>query len=1020
MTASRIRTLVPHLRQLVAQGDSRTADRELLRRFSAERDEPAFAEIVRRHGPMLLRVCRRVLHDEHGAEDICQAAFLLLAQKATSIRWHESIAGWLFQTAYRLSLNASRCARRRAHREAQATQRGHPAGRSDPVAELTVRELEAILDEELNRLPEKYRAPIVLCCLEGRSRDEAASHLGWQLGTVKDRLEQGREQLRARLARRGVLLGTALASAWLLEGGALAGVFPQATARAASLLVTGQATLAGLLPPPVAALAKGVTTIMLLQRAMILAVAGLALGLGAAAGLTTASGEVPAARAETPKKKPAEAPKAKRAEPPKEKPAPADAAGQPEALPLGGHKGVVHAVAFAKGGKTVATAGADKTVRVWNASTGVQLHKLDQPGKAVGVAFSADGRRVFAAAAGKVGTVILWDIRTGKQVWQLGWGGMQGSTGALALSPDGKVIAAGFKAGLTFAADVATGKCLFITKNPGGGTAVAFSPDGKRLAIGDATGTIQLMDYPTGRFMGRHFRGKGAVTALAYLPSGAKVAAVNGGKAVRLLDLTTNKEVMAFKAKETIRALALGAKGKRVATAGADGTVILWDSSGKEERRFSAGGAVRALAFSPDGERLVTAGDNGAIIWDLMRDEKPLPRGFKLTAKKLDALWADLASEEGGKVYRATRFLRADPARSVPFLQKHLTPKAGPGQQKLKQLIADLDSDDFDKREAATEALEKLGRAAEAALRQALAKRPSLEARRRLERLIKPLGETQALTAEQQRDVRAVRVLEQAGTAQAKKLLEALIRKSPGWWALLPGRLLPPLLLLQTLLQLLGAQGDDPAGREHQVLAANPLRIGGVRPDVLALARPREHDRLVLHQLVGLRRFLLERGQDRLQGRDLAALRRGAFDEELDILQLGLVDGPAGRLAHRLDGPPRAAPSAGWRALALLVLATGRQHQNEHEPDPQQFPHRAALIAWRGPVSGTRNPNKAPARRKVLYAHRRRAATNLPPFCRKGGQGFGSAREAASGRNPRGAAGGLARLSMWHACCSRG
>jgi RNA polymerase sigma factor (sigma-70 family) len=214
MTVQRLRTLLPRLREFVSRSGSQTADRELLRRFSAEQDEAAFAEIVRRHGPMLLRVCQRVLHNDHDAEDICQAAFLLLAQKASSIRWHESVAGWLFQSVYRLSLQARKAAGRRRRHEGRL----RPAPGPDPLAELTVRELEAVLDEELNRLPEKYRAPILLCCLQGRSRDEAGRCLGWTPAVVKDRLEQGRERLRARLARRGVLLGTALTSAWLFDG----------------------------------------------------------------------------------------------------------------------------------------------------------------------------------------------------------------------------------------------------------------------------------------------------------------------------------------------------------------------------------------------------------------------------------------------------------------------------------------------------------------------------------------------------------------------------------------------------------------------------------------------------------------------------------------------------------------------------------------------------------------------------------------------------------------------------------
>src|SRR4051812_11002108 len=115
MSAAQIRSLVPHLRELASR-DSQTADRELLRRFSDERDEAAFAEVVRRHAPMLLRVCQRVLHNGHDAEDVCQAAFLLLAQKADSVRWRDSVAGWLFQSAYRLSLKARVAAARRARR----------------------------------------------------------------------------------------------------------------------------------------------------------------------------------------------------------------------------------------------------------------------------------------------------------------------------------------------------------------------------------------------------------------------------------------------------------------------------------------------------------------------------------------------------------------------------------------------------------------------------------------------------------------------------------------------------------------------------------------------------------------------------------------------------------------------------------------------------------------------------------------------------------------------------------------
>jgi RNA polymerase sigma factor (sigma-70 family) len=762
MAAGRIEGLLPHLRDLVSRGDNQTADRELLQRFSAGQDEAAFAEIVRRHGPVLLRVCRRVLHNGHDAEDVCQAAFLLLAQKATSVRWRDSVAGWLFQTAYRLSLKARTAGLRRSRHEAQA----RPAAPADPLAELTVREMQAVLDEELHRLPEPYRAPILLCCLEGRSRDEAAADLGWPLATVKDRLERGRERLRARLARRGVQLGTALASAWLLEGTAQAGLSPHATARAASLIATGQATLASFLPARVAALAKGVTTTMLVCRMTMLALAGSLLALGVAAGVTKPSGKPAAIKAQAAQAKPAAA----------------DAApAEPEALPLVGHKGKVNAITFAHGGKSVATAGADGTVRVWDPTTGVQLHKLEQAGKAAGVAFSPDGRVLAGAFVGPAGKVGLWDTATGKPLWQSGHK-MPGPRAAVAFSPDGRQVLAGFgdESGSFHAA---TGKMLFLFRGqPGGATAVAISPDGKHLVVGGG-GSVMLLDRTTGRAL-RTWRSKGNVTSVAFLPTGTRIAATDGGQAIRMLDLTTGKEESAFAAKDAIRALALSPDGKRAATALSDGTILLWDSSGRQERRFSARGAVHAMAFSPDGKRLATAGEDGAILWDLTRDEKPLPKDFKLTDKEVTALWDDLASSEGGKVYTAARLLRADPARSVPFLLKRLArQEETPDKKKLKKLIADLDSDEFKTRDAAMKALEKLGSAAEEAMREALAARPSLEAKTRLERLLRLLGTEGALTAEQQRDVRAVRVLEQAGTPAARKALQALVKESRGWWA---------------------------------------------------------------------------------------------------------------------------------------------------------------------------------------------------------------------------------------------
>src|SRR5262249_22596705 len=155
--------------------------------------------LVRRHGPMVLRVCRGIVHDLHAAEDAFQAAFLVLARKAASIRKGQSVGSWLYKVAYRVAVQARADAARRSARDSQAPSRSAAA----PADEVAYRELQTVFNEELQQLPEKYQLPVLLCCLDGQTRDEAAQQLGWSLGTLKRRLERGRNRLRARLARRG-------------------------------------------------------------------------------------------------------------------------------------------------------------------------------------------------------------------------------------------------------------------------------------------------------------------------------------------------------------------------------------------------------------------------------------------------------------------------------------------------------------------------------------------------------------------------------------------------------------------------------------------------------------------------------------------------------------------------------------------------------------------------------------------------------------------------------------------------
>lgn len=198
------------------------SDATLLERFVTFREEAAFATLVQRHGPRVLGTCRRIVRNEHDAEEVSQATFLVLARKAGEIPWRESVGAWLCAVAQRLALNARAGVSRRSRFEfpvaalAGATAWAdagfealpddcHP--QADPLAEIARRELRRVLNEELSCLPEKYRAPMVLCYLEGMTNEEAARELGWPSGSMSRRLERARTLLRQRLASRGMLIG---------------------------------------------------------------------------------------------------------------------------------------------------------------------------------------------------------------------------------------------------------------------------------------------------------------------------------------------------------------------------------------------------------------------------------------------------------------------------------------------------------------------------------------------------------------------------------------------------------------------------------------------------------------------------------------------------------------------------------------------------------------------------------------------------------------------------------------------
>ncbi len=253
-------------------------DRELVRAFAATRDEAAFAEIVRRHGPMVLAVCRRVLADDPEADDAFQAVFLVLARRAGSVGRPERLGGWLHGVAVR-------CARRARSAAAGRRAREHPM--SDVAAPAAADPLWAdarpVLDEEIGRLPEKLRAALVLCELEGLGRAEAAQRLGVPEGTLSSRLARAKEALRSRLVRRGLAPTLAGVGLVLSQARAAAAVPPALFDAAVGLAAGVPAAGAGVVSAAAAGLAQKEMTAMLVKK-LVLSVA-VGVGVLGAAGL---------------------------------------------------------------------------------------------------------------------------------------------------------------------------------------------------------------------------------------------------------------------------------------------------------------------------------------------------------------------------------------------------------------------------------------------------------------------------------------------------------------------------------------------------------------------------------------------------------------------------------------------------------------------------------------------------------------------------------------------------------------
>jgi RNA polymerase sigma factor (sigma-70 family) len=773
-------------------------DGELLRRFLGGRDEAAFEALLRRHGPMVLDVCRRVLGNEADAEDAFQATFLILARKPESIRKAASLGSFLHGVAYRTALKARADAARRKRHEARAPERTTSA---DPD-ELTWREVRQAVHEELDRLPERLRAALVLCYLEGKTQDEAAAELGLAKGTLKGRLERGRALLRSRLVRRGLGSGAVL----------VLGAWPAAATACLSpplLVATVKAATASVVAPNVAALTEGMVKAMLFRKLKITSILLLAIA-GSGTGLAVAMRGSPRANATRGVEQPA----------PQEGPrSGADAraklavdAGRPIRSLLG-HINRLTSVAYSPDGTSIATASWDGTVRIWDAKTGKEVRRLgldDTKGARLQseepssntfhqIAFSSDN--AFLVTVKRESTdrfvVIVWDRRTGAKVRTFPADGA-----SFAILSDGKLIACGEYQVIRFY-ELATGKR--VRELHGGEkqlriASLTFSPDSKTLISmghpptpqrGDGITRLTIMpdvmrlwDVATGqerpsalngRVVGSH-----GCQPVVFSTDGRTVVHASGYDIILREVATGGERAKLTGHKSNLFAFALSPDGRTLASGSMDGTVRLWGlPSGKEVGRLGKevdpfkGGWVLAVAFSPDGRTLVSGGLNKtAEIWDVSRITGRRRQPAERSPADLEADWRDLAGDAAAG-YTALGRLVSSPGRAVAFLGKQLQSMEPVDIRRIERLIAELDDERFEVRERAAKELEALAFRAAPALRKALAGKPSLEVRRRLEALLHRL-DSGSLSAETVRQIRAVEALESIGNPEARRLLDKL------------------------------------------------------------------------------------------------------------------------------------------------------------------------------------------------------------------------------------------------------
>jgi RNA polymerase sigma factor (sigma-70 family) len=701
MPPTSVQQVYRHLRQLTARpGDSRP-DTELLRQFVAAGDDSSFTVLVQRHAGMVLAVCRSILHNAHDAEDVFQAAFLVLARKAATIRKGQSVGSWLYAVAVRLAWKARA---RSDRRHTQPLPKGL-ASAATPMDDLTWGELRGILHEEVSRLPEKYRAAVVLCYWQGQTHEQASQQLGCARGTVKDRLERARERLRTRLARRGLALSAAWFAAALSGSTSSAAVSSQLlqTTVQGAILFARERLPAGIVSAGAVDSARGALQAMLLNKLKLALVLTLSTGLlGMGAALTALP--TPTAGGQENRREPGDAQPSRSKVAPVAEPLPPGAVARlgtlrfrhgdrirglalggdgksvvttcgkfvhvwelatgKELFRLGGFSAPANCVAASRDGKLIAAGCEDGAVRLFDVAERRELrrivaHKERAPGWVGrgGVArllFTSDGRRLVSM--GSDTAVRLWDSATGEQLHDFGrfkavWG--------LALAPDGQTLAGVVNESDSWSIrlwEVADGhERKRLTPPDTRPISVAFSPDGKMLATGVGEGDwrkpsdIVLWDVARGEEI-RRLRGhKGWVGCLAFAPDSKTLVSTSSVDiSARVWDVKTGAELrhLGPDRRAPIFQLLFGPDGKTLVSYGQEHTLRQWNAATGEEVSPSeeAQSAIGTVGFSPDGRLLAGSCQDGTIrLWDAITRKEA--RRFQHGASPVAVLFSPRGNE---------------------------------------------------------------------------------------------------------------------------------------------------------------------------------------------------------------------------------------------------------------------------------------------------------------------------------------------------------------------------------------